>query len=691
MKKTGISSLAFLIAFVVFLIVGFTAQVGSMSAFKWLFSKLPLANQVVESEYRSRLYGLTQEEKAVLTTAYYNVDFLMSVRTKDKTFLAIYPYTVEFGFDLTDIKTSKHDSITSVSVSAPKVTNSKLDDQLGVIKIRDAAVEPELLTMMKTAFRNRSVDFAYEANIVETAQKNIQEYIQGLFQEDTFVFKFEMPNNTFKNVSSNKTPINFVYRDTALMVVSNFSQHFGSAQNDKSEVCFNPTDMIIETKAHQKINLYYNYGTSKNISQVNELVNQMVAGLSDDDYCIKYYDPIKPEEKKIVSFFNATNGNGNRIYFTVDDIQYCMVMNDRFEAENLRKAGSDLMYLAMASQKQGNMDNLQYEAYLKCYDSILCDIKEQNISAAKNKFGNLLNLKMMNGERGPNDAEKDLYSFISPEFNESSDDVLNLMVQARKIFSNNDTLQMTPDFQKKVIANYKQMGITDKTLLNIIEYFYTLPQTTESDKELYRNDLVSKGIYSDKVAQSLSSINFCKYACMLLQKNDDSVIVQDNNHFEAITIIGREEVNSIKEYSRDTIINFMKKYSLIKPNEGQLVWCLKPNGTVETDYPLVIFEKDSIIVTPDYDEWDWWGWSSPSIYKALYSDVKLGKDSTKDGVKYLFTIGKYVGNEKAIYDAIKEIRERKNQYVPYDKWSESIKKTLQSKIENRYSRPVSLL
>ena len=702
-KYLGIPLGVLAAVFVGLLIFNKIAKINGDAALSLLLSKIPIINNFVETDYNTGVFAITQMDMSEMRTAVYNVDFLMSIAAPDFTteggilskdvrkYLAIYPYVVEAGIDLNKVKSLSSDNKTTVNLPSPQITLSDLDEKRGVTIMRDTDVPAEIVSMMKSVFEKRAFDLAYNAGIIQTAKRKAENYFNALFPKENFTFNFADEPVLFDSVASNKTPIKFVYRKNALKKITTFRWRHSKIQSDSSKVYFNPADVFLKTDDGINIGLYYNCDDKTTISKVNERVDNYVAWgkkNNKDSYFIKYFDCQQDEPQKIVAELGIDD-NDWRVWFTVGDKQYAFKSEgQKIEGQKYYDTNGELIYLAMCSKKQ-QTDNALYEQYLQTYDEVIEHISKRMPGAAKFKLDQLQLLKSQNGETEMNYAEKDLNALISfLAYNQcipTGYDFYDNLLKSAYLFYNKLTKEMTPEFQKMFIANYKSFGISENNINYIYEYFYNLSTTSPQYKAHYRKELIDKGYYCDAIYNSLSGEEFCQYLFKILRTYDDAIKEQDNR-IDALTLVGHSDIIHKAIYSRDKVTKFLRRYDLVS-DQGEVVWCVRPEGIDlllfdMKDYPLIIFCHDKVLAIPNYTA------SQPQFFTARYDEIEIAITDNSDGQGfYQFDIGGYHNKGKAICLAIKEIKERKDKYSPTKSWSDGLVEELRRNINEYCKRP----
>ena len=693
------------VVFVGLLIFNKVSKINGSTVLSLLLSKIPIVNNFVETDYNTGVFAITQMDMSEMRTAVYNVDFLMSITAPDlntesgllsndiRKYLAIYPYVVEAGIDLNNVKSTTSDNKTIVNLPCPQITLSDLDEKRGVTVMRDTDVPAEIINMMKSVFEKRAVDLAYNAGVIETAKQKAEKYFTSLFPKENFSFSFADEPVLYDSIASNKTPIKFVYRKNALKKITTFSSRHRKIQPDESKVYFNPADIFLKTDDGIDIGLYYNYDDKTSISQVNEKVNKRAERDKKnqwDSYIVKYFDCQQDETKKVVAEFYI-GSNFWPVWFTVSDKQYAFnYEGQQIEGQKFYDTSGDLLYLAMSSKKQ-DVHNTNYEQYLQAYDEVTSNVKKGVLGAAKFKFDQMLMLKSQTGDTIMNYAERDLNALIALLANNqciaTGYDLYDNLLLSAYLFSNGLKKEMTPAFQKMFISNYKTFGISENNINYILEYFYGLPTTTQQDKSFYRNLLIENGYYNDEIYNSLTADEFCNYLVRVLAKYDDAIYVKDGRWNNPV-IVGHQDILAKEKYSRDNVMNFLRRYNFLS-NSGLVVWCVRPEGISPDlplfdmkDYPLILFYNGDAKVIPDYTA------SQPKYYDARYDKINIAiTDNSDYGGIYQFNIGGYSNKGKAICLALKEIKERKDKYSPTKRWSENLVDELRRNINNYCYRP----
>ena len=704
-KYIGILA-AVLVAVVIF---NQSTRVNGRTAFEVLLSKIPIFNNFFEEDYASNVFSLKQLDMAELRTAYYSVDFLMSINKSGEQYVAIYPYVVEAGYDLTEARKKEiiKDTTTTIEFSNPQLS-VKLDNKRGITVIRGAEIPHEYKTMLENAFRNRALDLASENGINEDAQKNSDKFFNGLFPDKKIVINYSQVTDSRTTEKSNKTPVKFVFRSDALKTVDAFTTRHRKTQTDESKVYFNPEDMFLKIKsdkglgmlyrpnAEKEVALYYNLNCKKMIEQLNREVADKSRKYKDvnDYYWIKYYDPLSPKQNKIrAELWNKSDGY-NHIGFSVGNHQYCFDMKvGDFSGYEYFNVASDLFYLAMSAKNSG-ITNALYNNYLECYDEVVQNVRNDKRTLALSGFENLRAIKSDNNDTALNYSEQNLKAYIDLKgkiggFEAVGYEPLDNLLKAAQVFSSqNPESLMTPEFQKMFFMNFREMNIDSSDVYRILEIFYTLPQTTAKAKKDYCEMLRMSGYYSPATVENTTAKEFCGYMYNMFHKydNNNHFVEQEESRTENLKIIVDKASADCDKYSRNAIKEFLAKDSLMNETIGQVVLCLKPDTTLGMykKYPLVIFEKRKISIVPDCSP----TFGSANVYSSEYKNVKTGVDDEK----YLIT----VNNQKQIvpkqlYDLIKEIKDRDDNVDRYKEWLNKISVALRHKINNYCNRPEPML
>ena len=679
-------------------------RVNGRTAFEVLLSKIPGLNVFVEEDYDSKVFSLKQLDMAELRTAYYNIDFLMSINKSGEQYVAIYPYIVEAGYDLSNPNQTIVDSITKVVLPAANLS-VKMDNKRGISVIRSAEIPHEYKTILETAFRNRAKDLAFENGINDDAQKNCNKFFEDLFPDKKIVIDYASTEDNRVVEQSNKTPIKFVYCPDAIKSVGVFTTKHRKIQTDNAKVYFNPEDMFLKVQTEKgfgliarntekEIALYYNFKCQKTIEDLNREVADKSRKYKDinDYYWIKYYDPLSPKRNKIrAELWNVSDGH-NHIGFSVGSHQYCFnVKVGDFRADEYFNVCSDLFYLAMSAKSSGITNSL-YNDYLECYDDVVHNVNKGEITPAISGFKNLCEIKAENNDTALNYSEQNLKAYIDLKGKGGFDFVgyqpLDNLLKAAQVFSSKSPeTMMTPDFQKMFLMNYPEMNIDTADVYRILELFCTLPQTTDKAKDEYYKMLQKSGFYSPALVGNSSTKDYCDYMFNMLHKydKDNQFIEQQGSRTQnQIIIVNKDDVENDK-YSRNSIKEFLSQNSLLNENEGQVVLCLPTDTTlwVYKKYPLIIFEKNKISIVPD---------CSPMTSVKVYSSEYKSVIPRKDGKDYFIVVN---GQEqivpKSVYDMMQEIYDREDNVDRSKEWLQKISTALRHKINNYCNRPEPML
>ena len=707
-KYLGIPLIAFVIAITATTILSKAARINFDSVMTAIFSKIPILDDLIETDYNTGLYGITQMDMAEMRTAEYNVDFLMSISapnfdgglTKNyvRQYLAIYPYVVEAGINLKNVKNSTSDGITTINLPSPLITLSDLDENRGVTVIRNTNIPPELINMMKKTFEKRAIDLAYNSGIINNAKDKAEKYFVNLFPKEKFEFCFADEPQLYDSMASNKTPIKFIYRKDALDRITTFSNRHRKIQTDESIVYFNPADIFVKTKEEREFVINYNFNTKKTVSEFNDFINNYISKVAKDStdcYFVKYFDSQFPDSKRISTllWWDETP-YFTPVFFTSDNNQYTICTKDKIYGNEMFKVYGDLMYLATCCKNQ-DITNTDYITYLQTYDNIIHDIDNKKYEPAHQKLEIIKEYKAKNGEP-LNYAEKDLQSIIAlfadNKYEATGYDQFDTLLKAAYIFRQKDKNLITPDFQKMVLSHGSLLGLTEIDLNYMIEYFYNLTTTLQSDRKKYRETLIDKGYYNDEIFNSLSGTEFCNYLIKIMRSYDNKIAIQDNR-LSNTTIVGYDMVLRNDNYSQIKIQNFLTKHNL-QSNNGLVVWCFKPEGAIFNDYPLIIFYKDKVTYIPNYKPL----LGEPKIENEYYTKIDTHKggvdinelptvmlevvrsNNITDLNSYDITIGSNKFEDKVLYLTIREIKDRKLKFTKTNNWINKIETKMQTEI-----------
>ena len=672
-----------------------TRGVSGRTAFEVLFG-------LGEQDYDSKVFSLKQLDMAELRTANYNVDFLMSINKSGEQFVAIYHYVVEAGYEINNANETIKDTITTIVFPDAKLT-VKMDNKRGISVIRSAEIPHEYKTMLETSFRNRALDLAFENGINEDAQKNCDKFFNGLFPDKKIVINYTPEKDSRVIEQSNKTPVKFVFRSDALKSVGVFTTRHRKTQTDNAKVYFNPEDMFLKVQAEKgfgiiarsltekEIALYYNFKCQKTIEELNLEVANKSRKYKDikDYYWIKYYDPLTPKRNKIrAELWDVSDGH-NQIGFSVGNHQYCFkVKVGDFRADEYFNVCSDLFYLAMSAKSSGITNSL-YNDYLECYDDIVHNVNNGQITPAISGFKNLREIKAENNDTALNYSEQNLKAYIDLKgkggFSFVGYEPLDNLLKAAQVFSskNPETL-MTQEFQKGFLLNYPEMNIDTSDVYRILELFCTLPQTTDKAKEEYYKMLQKSGYYSPAIVANSSAKDFCDYMFNMLHKYDknNQLIEQQGGRTQNQLIVVNKDNTDIDKYRRDEINEFLAKNSLSNENGGQVVLCLPVDTTLwlYKKYPLIVFEQNKISVVPDC--------SFATVYSTEIKSVR----PRKDGKDYQIFVDGYEQTVPiSLYEMIQEIYDREDNVDRSKEWLQKISTALRHKINNYCNRPEPML
>ena len=160
--------------------------------FSEIFSSIPIVKNLATKTYTTPLNIEYSKEANELRSAFFSVDYILMARDKNgNEYIALYPFTVEAGFDLSDPNFTKEESIQqgekvlNINLPSPKIlsVDKKAGQSFEVIRNdiknidRDIHIKPVVMS-----FEKQAVDFALKSRILDNAIESAQKYFNSLWK-----------------------------------------------------------------------------------------------------------------------------------------------------------------------------------------------------------------------------------------------------------------------------------------------------------------------------------------------------------------------------------------------------------------------------------------------------------------------------------------------------------------------------
>ena len=194
----------FLIIFTFAIIIAFCfAPVSFREA---IFSKIPLIKKIVNVTFQSSTNIISESSVLKLKTAQFDLDFLMELENQEGKFIALYPYRVVAGVDLTKQKIEKKENNSVyIKLKSPQIIFSGMSNSKDALVVYDTLKNSAndydaYFKSAKIAFEKKVKDLAFENNIIEKCQDNAKKVLQNLYSAYTDNININFEENKEDNI-----------------------------------------------------------------------------------------------------------------------------------------------------------------------------------------------------------------------------------------------------------------------------------------------------------------------------------------------------------------------------------------------------------------------------------------------------------------------------------------------------------
>ena len=367
---------------VIFFIIFLTpAQRGVI--IKELMSRLPLARNFVTKTYQTHVYGLDFKDASDLKTATLAVDQLVLLEKKDKDgktgkYYAVYPYIVEAGFELSQVKVEDSENKLRLIMPPVKVFNVDVNQKKGITVIRDSLEGhyEETLQPVKVGYHRFVHDLALQSssNLLEKAEQSATEYFQtfwkGVYEKVEVVHSPYI--NLFLTVDMQHIPFQIRYN-------KKFKKHF----NFNGEMNFDWYDTIIKTESG---NTFFGFSQEFDGSYRN-LSDNFKKNIDVDSILINNFHPFNPREGNWLGRIEGNHFIGFKLWN--GNLYYIFAYSNDAEQAKIAFAEGIYLFSSAVYNPEKKLD-LKYKEYVQL-------LYEARIAAEQEKLSSLMAIskKMM--------------------------------------------------------------------------------------------------------------------------------------------------------------------------------------------------------------------------------------------------------------------------------------------------------
>lgn len=463
----------FIAVFVIFYFVILTPGQRDI-IFRNIASQIPVIKNFVLKQYDTGIIINSVENMNFISSANYNVDYLITAKRGNDEYIAIYPFNVEAGVDVKKINVENTATSINIFLPAPEIFNVDMADVKNISVIRDEIKNYDYETYIKPllgAFEMKALDNSLESGILENAGQNTVNYLKGLFSEISSEVNIKTKDNTdyeFYDYLSDKYPFGIKVLNKNMADEEKIKAgEFLNIRKDGENIIFKHLDEV-----------NYSYSELLNYAEKN-LEGEITYKLfNPKNYSFGISFKINLEK----SSMNGVALNGKNLFSVSETIS---------NKELLKNRGAYYVYVLLSLSENKNYDKEKYNSYI----SYINTVKE---TEEKIKYGNLdyvnyayEKLKNINGEE---------YSAF-----------LNILkiVYETVVKNNNITQGSIPDNLYKMLSFYYMINNNSENTIN--EYAAFLEKNTEFTDDVkayivaYFSGFLENGIRQSYIKDTVKS------------------------------------------------------------------------------------------------------------------------------------------------------------------------------------------
>lgn len=345
-----------------------------------VFSGLPFIKNFTKINYNSsiKLYN-TDNSTLKIKTAQFDIDFLVDIQDKNKSYVALYPFTVVCSIDLDKIQQKLVDNNLTIVLPQPRIDSSITSNQSQVTIIRDnlelmSKDYDTYVNCIKIALEDFATDLAIKNGIIEQCLENAKKILtQKYFSPDNYKLVIETEPNKYNYINYSSKILNgsFSFPEN-----SSFSTKKDAANLRDDFIIFHDDVPVLCFGANNKIDKSLN---------VSNFIQNITKNLKTDQLLMQISYPF--ENKNIKTLFLADKNGYNQCkivsVFGEDYYLQNIIQNPIQSMENSAKliyCGLNFNYF-YDDDKLKSFEYKDYQRFVLYYQSALESLKQSHYAA----------------------------------------------------------------------------------------------------------------------------------------------------------------------------------------------------------------------------------------------------------------------------------------------------------------------
>jgi hypothetical protein len=588
--------------------------------FKDILSFIPGVRQFVSTQHKTRLNIQSDERENKLKTVYRSYDFLLSVKDKEgRTFIAIYPFVVEAGYLLDNVKPNSTEKdgrkILEITLPPPEILNVDMDDKNGALVLRDdlKGNHDIVVKPAKIAFEKTARDRVIKNGILEEADKKATEYYENFW-------KGVYDKVVVKTTASETTPL-VKYQAPHLPVKfelnSEFKyQFYPSKYYNRSDVLFANTDDQISFGFSGQYRATY-----------SALWDDIAKRLDENAYAMKFIDIDDPLNKATVCAYTSQVAD---CYVSSGEKLFFITHRPKTE-ELMKKSLGDVFYLSF-SACEGDQNDLNYYEYLDHLNAACQAVIERNYS----RFLHISRLLFDMPKGG--EESKQLFSIAKVlqdgNFEATGDEDLDFKLQLLSFVK----AGVASNIDEAMIEKARKKFRDNKNLRNAFLGYLLLNKKSYTNESARTSDIsamVQDGALSPELVAAISEDEFRRALVVKLKQ----LVKEENSNLNGLVFCGIDKAsalptldcsNSFVYYDQKALVDVYKAgaktvrtmiYDYGFDLDNHLVVVIS-HGFIDKEYDAFVFTKEGV-------------WLKKNILGSLTQKAKdMGEGVLKTSMNY---------------------------------------------------------
>ena len=563
--------------------------------------------------YNSSTRIIAENEVLKLKTSQFDLDFLISIETaKNKKYLALYPYRVVAGIDLSTVnEKTLDDGSKKIILNPPKILQSGtalsnepfvLRDNLGsALNDYEAFFKP-----VKRALEQKACDLALENGLFENCIKNACKVYEG-FGYSVLVTEAE---DEIKKFSASRLPVSFSFSSASKL--SLVSEVFPS--RDDSSVFINGNKSI----------LFGALDSSPKDFSFDDFIKRQKSFVKEGRAFLQISHPFGNDKKRSVFFADKYGYGLSKIFFKNGDNFYLSSVEDSAQRRK-NEISWALIYAGLnvdfTEEEENKLEAEKfYRKFIQEYDNACNFFEQKSFNAAEES------LKVIKEEFGFNEDCEKLSSLTSllyrNEFIPIKDDPeFNRLLEIAFVLKTNKYSQFNFEARKKLIQTFNSDEISRLTLKQVFLNHAGELDLTDEEIISYTDDLIqTASIISKSLFINLDEEKRNEYIKNIILRKTDAI----EQKFSNMTFLSLDDLSAKKDLHSlyNTIQKELKKKfnpedSIVPENYVTLLYTEKKLFGSRTS--ALVFFPEHLTIFENLNA----GFSNSANTDVFYQDIKL--------------------------------------------------------------------